>query len=643
MRKPPARSPIRMLAVDCAAATDVADRASADRRLCVFLTPSDGSRQSLGIGGNRFLRCSLLLMGCAVLLALCIGPLAAQQPIPSLYTDPARFEAALANARANPLPCATGAIVPHHLLAIDVIAKVFRALASNPYRTIIILTPDHFFASPARAATTTRDFESPFGRVRTASELSEGLIEEGLVADAPTLFRREHGIHAVLPFIAKLFPNARVLPLALSIGMDDLGVAALTERLAPLLTDDVLVLLSSDFSHYLPLEQAAARDQETLNLLAAGDTHGLGRLVQPDHVDSRAGLLVQHRLLAASGAQLVVLQNKNSQQCFEERLLSTTSYVGAVYNETGGSCGTGRPVADLCFGGDFFTGRDLTSVVQTAVGRAAIVAAVRDAVGDCPLVVNFEGVLVPEPVVGAPPLHLWALAEPTLALMRELGVVAVSLANNHSRDFGQAAYEAMRERFRQVGIAVIEHGDVTDLGPVRVLGLSEVTRMPGRSVRTIGPQDLEVLRRHSLRPPVLGLLHWGRQFITEPDAGRLALASELRRLGVRGIIGAHPHRASRRPVALHGGAVLLAYSLGNLLFDQGAEIGDGDILALDVFDQGTFFARQLAIPNLYDRATEALRAVAPRPAPVQPPRPPSRPPPLRQRALPKQANLRISR
>ena len=54
--------------------------------------------------------------------------------------------------------------------------------------------------------------------------------------------------------------------------------------------------------------------------------------------------------------------------------------------------------------------------------------------------------------------------------------------------------------------------------------------------------------------------------------------------------------------ALAGGESLLAYSLGNFLFDQPGPQSSGAVLEVRFFPQGTFFARLIPIPNFYDRA-----------------------------------------
>lgn len=548
-------------------------------------------------------------------------------PIPTLYPDADRFDGALKTAIAarGELLQVTGVIVPHHLLAIDVIAQVFHSIRSNLYQTIFVVFPDHFSVSGAPASTTLRSFETAFGLVATDRTLARALIDDNLVAGVPQLFEGDHGIHAILPFIAKVFPHARVVPVALGIDMKNDEVQALIERLKPLVTPKTLVVLSCDFSHFLPFEQALKRDQETLNLLAAKDLDALDALVQPDHIDSRAGLRLQTALQMHLGADLLVVENKNSQEYTDLRIARTTSYIGAVFSRAlARTQSYRRPPADLCFGGDFFTGRKLQSVVNDPNSQRRIIEGVQDAIGTCPLVVNFEGVLTRKPVVGAPALTLWAETDATLGLLARLGAVAVSLANNHSKDLGESAYMAMASSLRRAGLRVIEHGNITDLGKVRVLGLTEVSKRRGEPYAAIAQSDFAALRQGALEPPILGFVHWGRQFEVTPRESQLELTDKLRSLGVAGIIGTHPHQASHGLLALNGGATLVAYSLGNFLFDQLDEQTSGGVLELYLFEQGTFFARQVKIPNLYKSSQPEREMSDPFPSSDSPPGVPMR-------------------
>jgi poly-gamma-glutamate synthesis protein (capsule biosynthesis protein) len=97
-------------------------------------------------------------------------------------------------------------------------------------------------------------------------------------------------------------------------------------------------------------------------------------------------------------------------------------------------------------------------------------------------------------------------------------------------------------------------------------------------------------------------MHWGLEYAPVPDQRETYLADALRQAAVSLIVGAHPHVADQGLAALAGGEALLAYSLGNFLFDQPSSRASGAVLEVRFFPQGTFFARRIPIPNFYDRA-----------------------------------------
>jgi hypothetical protein len=185
-------------------------------------------------------------------------------------------------------------------------------------------------------------------------------------------------------------------------------------------------------------------------------------------------------------------------------------------------------------------------------------------------------------------------ADDTLRWLRELGVVAVSLANNHSRDLGDAAYAAMVLRLREAGIQVLESGQPRRVGPLRVVAWTDLDNSPE-------PQR-ELIRLPLLppEPPDLAFMHWGREFVTTPGQRERALASSLHAAGVPMVVGAHPHRASRRIELLGGLDAVLVYSLGNFIFDQRAPRASGTVLQISQFEQGTRALRLIPVPDVFE-------------------------------------------
>lgn len=517
----------------------------------------------------------------------------ARDSIPALYRQLETFDRAIAVAGeiSKPVDGVQAVVAPHHLLAADVIATVLGYVAQRELRRIVLLSPDSFRRAPGGYHVASLPIQTVFG---TSSPDLEGAAELKAAPAPISLFRDEHGLHAILPFLVKRFPGVPTLPVIIGANADEEAVGRLEHGLRELTGPDTLIVLSGDFSHYLPLEQAVARDQETLNILAAGDPAALVALREPDNLDNRVGLQIVMKLQRERGSEPLVIDNRNSQSYVATRALETTSYISALFRPPEP---TERSSADLCLAGDLFLGRGLARYVNSDVRLKGLAALVRENLPNCPLIINLESVLTRAEVVGAPELTLWADAARTLQFLREIGVVGVNVANNHAHDLGLDAYNEMVSMLSDDGLLVLEHGRPQRVGGATLVALTEFTRRDGRLARA--DLSLEGLGQGGLRPPIIALPHWGVEWNAEPGERQIALSNRLLARGVSGIFGAHPHVASRELVVRSDGRQISLYSMGNLLFDQLSPPGSGKIVLLDIFDQGTFFVRQLEVDGFY--------------------------------------------
>lgn len=532
-------------------------------------------------------------------------PGAELERFPSQFRDPSLFLEAIQTERMVPLRDrhVTGITVPHHLMVPDLMARGFWSAAAGKYDRLLILSPDHFSKSRSPFATTRRGFETSLGPVEIDREAVDQLLKRNSDVKESELFAGEHGIQSLLPFAAHFFPGIKVLPLALRIDSRESQWRELAEALKPLVTDRTLIIQSTDFSHYLPRVTACRRDQETMNVISAGDPAAITRLIQPDHVDSRAALWLQMVLQRECfGAEAAIVANRNAEDYSPYPLQRSTSYVVQLFEKPKDSPRP-WPVSPgqhlFYFAGDTFFGRFLVSKLTNPERADRIRERILGITGGHPLVVNLEGVMLPQ--VPAE-LERWPLVMPEdLALdwLKALHVQAVSLANNHAMDLNQEGMRRTRAALEKAGVRVLEHGECLDLGPFRMVAYTDLSNRGPDTAELVTASDLGILKKKRLKPPLFAFLHWGREF--EPQAGprEEALTSELFENGVSVLVGAHPHTASRGVEAFQGGAHARAYSLGNLLFDQPDERASGALLEVRFFAQGTYALRWCPIGNLY--------------------------------------------
>jgi poly-gamma-glutamate synthesis protein (capsule biosynthesis protein) len=517
-----------------------------------------------------------------------------KEAFPPLFPDPELFLAAIGQCRVQPLPQKiSGLTVPHHLLAADLMAGAFARVQGQHYRRIIILSPDHFSRSRSPFAVTRRDFETALGRLAVDRPAVTRLLANPLVTES-SLFSHEHGVQALLPFIAHYCPGALIVPIAIRHSSQPADWEALAQSLASLLGPDTLLVQSTDFSHYLSPQEARRRDQETLRVLSGGDPREILSLREPDHLDSRGcqylQLLLQRQVF---GAGPTVIANRNSQEYTTEPVAKTTSYIVQLYSAEPLFVEGGQ---SYFFGGDTFCGRQVAARLAIPESREALQRQVLRITQGQPLILNLEGVLQEKCPEAPGPYTLCMESSLALPLLSGLRVRAVSLANNHSFDLGEDAYRAMRGHLAEQGLACLENRRVLDLGAFYLAGFTDVDNQSAEKIARLTRQDLEGLDGIKRDKPLFALIHWGREFADAAGPREQALAALLEEKGVEVVIGCHSHRAGHLEATLKSCRI---FSLGNFLFDQDSPRVSGVLLEAVFFPQGTYFLKVHPLNNLF--------------------------------------------
>lgn len=180
----------------------------------------------------------------------------------------------------------------------------------------------------------------------------------------------------------------------------------------------------------------------------------------------------------------------------------------------------------------------------------------------------------------------------TDAVLKPLHFSALSLANNHSLDFGQSGYAETRRRLAQSGVAAFGH-------PYNMQGkISTTLLVKNKTVCLIGFHSLydadtasvvDEIRR--LRPNcwrVIVFAHWGEEYKEHSNAVQQAAAHGFIDAGADLVAGAHPHVVQEHEV-YKGRAIF--YSLGNFMFDQNFSWGTqhGIVMRADFYEEQTRF------------------------------------------------------
>lgn len=171
-------------------------------------------------------------------------------------------------------------------------------------------------------------------------------------------------------------------------------------------------------------------------------------------------------------------------------------------------------------------------------------------------------------------------------VLKDAGITHVSLANNHTFDFGVDALEYTSSILADVGVHSFGHPHnhathtttLVSSGDVRIalIGLNavfqdiEVRALDALLTTAAAASDLQIV-----------YIHWGPEYILQAHEAQRELARNLVAAGADLIIGHHPHVV--QDIELIDG-VLVFYSLGNFIFDQyfSLPVQQGMIVEVDI-------------------------------------------------------------
>jgi len=163
------------------------------------------------------------------------------------------------------------AIAPHagYPYSGPVAAYTFKAIGHINYKTIVVIGPSHYFPFEGISVWPKGGFKTPLGVVPVDEDFAQALLKENPKFQfLPDVFEREHSIEVELPFLQKTFDHVRIVPILMGDPNSevcwDLAVA-LNKLIGQ--RDDILVLISSDMSHYYTYDVANQMDALTLQTI----------------------------------------------------------------------------------------------------------------------------------------------------------------------------------------------------------------------------------------------------------------------------------------------------------------------------------------------------------------------------------------
>lgn len=177
-------------------------------------------------------------------------------------------------------------------------------------------------------------------------------------------------------------------------------------------------------------------------------------------------------------------------------------------------------------------------------------------------IVNLEGVLT-ESTSGRNSSALFTFRGPTAytQILTGSSVEAVTLANNHTMDYGKQGYESTKEALTEAEVTYVEKNG-TALYTTES-GLTIGLYAAAFSLDTAGMRQAVANLRTQGAEIVIAAVHWGNEGQYRPTNEQKQRAYAMIDAGVDIVYGSHPHVL--QPIEEYGDGIIY-YSMGNFCF-----------------------------------------------------------------------------
>lgn len=253
----------------------------------------------------------------------------------------------LTDAMSLNIPGIRAIICPHagYIYSGPVAAKAYKQLTGRKIDTVIILAPSHYAMFGGASVSDAAFWETPLGKIAVSDKARDLSMIKPFIPETPcemappswsiqspllknnpkdivnTPHTWEHSIEVQIPFIQKVLPQAKIIPVV----MDNIDYTAAAKALNSFLTENTVIVVSSDLSHYNPYDLAKKLDKETIEAICNFDYSK----ITPDEACGCVPIKLLLKLAELNGwkARMIAYQNSGDTAGDKQRVVGYTAIV----------------------------------------------------------------------------------------------------------------------------------------------------------------------------------------------------------------------------------------------------------------------------------------------------------------------------
>lgn len=182
-----------------------------------------------------------------------------------------------------------GLVSPHagYMYSGPVAAHGFAKVAQDGKpSSIFILGPNHTGSGAGVAIMTSGKWVTPIGEVQIDKSLSNKVQQASdIIDDDRVAHVYEHSLEVQLPFLQHLFGSGfKIVPICMMLQDDETSKEVGDAIAKASAGEDILIIASTDFTHYEPQRSAVEKDRKAIDRILALDAVNLVRTVEEEAI-----------------------------------------------------------------------------------------------------------------------------------------------------------------------------------------------------------------------------------------------------------------------------------------------------------------------------------------------------------------------
>lgn len=171
----------------------------------------------------------------------------------------------------------TALIAPHAGLMYSgpVAAHAYNAVKGHAFDVAVLVGPSHHVAFEGVSIYPRGAFDTPLGAVPVSAKHADDLMaRSGHIRAYPAAHASEHSLEIQLPFLRRILPDTPIVPLVMGYQTSETIVDLADALAAAFGSTRVLLVASTDLSHYFDARAAAQLDGRVVDFVGRFDVEG---------------------------------------------------------------------------------------------------------------------------------------------------------------------------------------------------------------------------------------------------------------------------------------------------------------------------------------------------------------------------------